>query len=549
MITNEIYKKICKNNIDRLLSLYDLEPFSDTYGYGDREYWGWKSRDYVNASTQGGALALAILLKIGCFKNYETKIVDIINSIIEAVDRIMYKNNSVDEILPYENCFCVSATLCLDILYTMEFIEDHLLVEHRTKYLAICKALISFFSNNIETHGIISNHLASAVAAIYKYSSITKDTSFNDCADKMLDKIITNQSEEGWYMEYEGADLGYQTLCTYYLAIAYKNTNNYELLNSLNKSIDFLAYFIHPDGSLGGEYGSRNTQIYYPAGFEILANDNSKANKIARFMRNSINNKSVITINAVDSGNFVPYINNYLMAFVFSQKNTSSNEYINLPFEEEVFTRGFNHSGLIVVNKASYYAVISTYKGGTIKVFDKTQNTLILDDCGYIGKIKNNRFTSQIIDSKVQYKYDNNKLKLSKQFNKVSQNLPSPLKFIILRLMNVSIMRMKYFNKLIKNMLVKLLITYKAKIPIDMERHISFEDKTIRIKDKLTNNTGKSIEWISYGKKFTCTHMASSKYYNKHYLLENKFYCDIDIERFNRDKYYELENIINIEGK
>ena len=36
---------------------------------------------------------------------------------------------------------------------------------------------------------------------------------------------------------------------------------------NLHKMIEFLSYFIHPNGSVGGEYGSRSTTFFVPYGF------------------------------------------------------------------------------------------------------------------------------------------------------------------------------------------------------------------------------------------------------------------------------------------
>ena len=40
---------------------------------------------------------------------------------------------------------------------------------------------------------------------------------------------------------------------------------------ALEKAIRFAAHFVHPDGSFGGEYTSRNTYNFFPHGFEIAA--------------------------------------------------------------------------------------------------------------------------------------------------------------------------------------------------------------------------------------------------------------------------------------
>ncbi len=68
--------------------------------------------------------------------------------------------------------------------------------------------------------------------------ALTRDQEF-------LDIIYANQSEEGWYKEYEGADPGYQTLCTHYLFCIYDITKDIKLLSSLEKSAEYLKYFVH----------------------------------------------------------------------------------------------------------------------------------------------------------------------------------------------------------------------------------------------------------------------------------------------------------------
>ena len=56
-------------------------------------------------------------------------------------------------------------------------------------------------------------------------------------------------------------------------------------IDPLVKAVEFAWYFMHPDGSYGGEYGSRNTYHFYPHGFELMAPHTEKAGQIAdRFL-------------------------------------------------------------------------------------------------------------------------------------------------------------------------------------------------------------------------------------------------------------------------
>ena len=49
----------------------------------------------------------------------------------------------------------------------------------------------------------------------------------------------------------------------------------------LRPAVEFAWHFMHPDGSYGGEYGSRNTYHFYPHGFEVMAAHEPKAGQIA----------------------------------------------------------------------------------------------------------------------------------------------------------------------------------------------------------------------------------------------------------------------------
>ena len=48
------------------------------------------------------------------------------------------------------------------------------------------------------------------------------------------------------------------------------------------RAVEYAQYFMHPDGSYAGEYGSRNTYHFYPHGFEVLAPHSKTAARIAQ---------------------------------------------------------------------------------------------------------------------------------------------------------------------------------------------------------------------------------------------------------------------------
>ncbi len=133
--------------------------------------------------------------------------------------------------------------------------------------------LRSTSDDNDETHAFISNHLATGAAALDRWSVLTNCEASRRASTSLIDRILSRQHSEGWYVEYQGFDAGYQSLATYYLADIATRSRVPGLGESLERSVEFVSHCVHPDGSFGGYYGSRNTRFYVPGGFHLLASD------------------------------------------------------------------------------------------------------------------------------------------------------------------------------------------------------------------------------------------------------------------------------------
>ena len=502
-----IYKDILKDNINKLLSLYNSDKFSNTYGYGDREFWGWKTKDFINATLQGGIHSLAIALKLNlCGDREKEYILEVIDSAILAIEKIKAKNGSIVEAYPMENSFCVTALVAFDILSSIRYLEDSLTDTQKDRYFEIIKPLINFITLNGEEHAIISNHLATGVLAITLWNYLTNDT--NDRDKELLKIIYDNQSKEGWYLEYEGADQGYQTLCTYYLFCTYEITKDKELLESLRKSAKFLVNFIHPDGTIGGLYGSRNTEVFYPAGIVGLSNEIKEFAMIAKYLEPK---QQHILPQNIDIGNYIPLLNSYAIASIVYEKNSNIiDKSREEPFYNSIGDINFQDAGIYLYANKNYFAILNYKKGGTLKVFDKNSGKIDLEDGGLFGELESGiKFSTQQFDDTICFK-DNT---IKSRFYKINESTPSPLTFIILRVLSLSIFKSVYLGNLFKKFIVNMLMTGKNTIDGQVVRNFSFNDDKIVVieKIKMLNNC-KSIKHIGKSKAI---HMASSGYFLK----------------------------------
>jgi len=503
-----LYRNILENNLPRLFNLYNLDPCSSTRGYGDRLYWGWKISDFANGTMQGGIHALSIAMKLGLIGNREFALA-VINSAVTAIPEIRAKNGSLVEAYPNEHSFCVTALVAFDVLSAIRHLGSDISPHRKDEYIDIVRPLISFIIEHDEKHAIISNHLATAAAAIALWNEITGERCGR--GEELLDIIYSHQSQEGWYREYEGADPGYQTLCTYYLSCAYEVTQDHRLLESLKRSGAFLKHFVHPDGTIGGLYGSRNTEVYYPGGMVALAPTSDDFAILANMLHNGVVKDRHIFPQDIDMGNFIPLVNTYAVAALHYEKNRDLIEGAPLPAPcEGTFTRTFGHAGIYIHSTKRYYAIVNYKKGGTLKVFDKATGMLDTEEGGIFGRLaKGERFSSQHFDGQITF----NNCTIEAHFYTNNESYPTPFAHIMLRLLSLTLFRSLVLGNVFKKYIVKFLMTGKNKIDGRALLRFEFLNDKIIIHKNITKPRG----CRSIGHYGTCKaiHMASSGYYLK----------------------------------
>ena len=265
--------------LPRLLALFDRDPTSPCYGLGDRLYWGWKLIDYPNATHQGAVNGLARLLAANLLPPWlsHRSILERIDSAIAAAGRLVAGDGSLVEAFPKESSFCVTALIAYDILSAAESLRGIVDEGRITAWRSTAAPMIDFLIRNDEHHAIISNHLATAAAALTRAAAAHGHPGAESRAKVFLDRILRHQSPEGWFCEYGAADPGYETLGLCYLADIHCRRPDLRLEDALRRCLGFLVHAAHPDGSFGGHYGSRNTRFVVPGGtFKLSSSGNSE---------------------------------------------------------------------------------------------------------------------------------------------------------------------------------------------------------------------------------------------------------------------------------
>lgn len=511
----EPYLSLALAQLPRLLSTGDREALSPTYGCFDRSFWAWKFTDFAGARFQEAAYAIA-----HCYRapgsgmlHRHPKALEWTRACMMFWRSLQHRDGSFDEAYPFEHSLAATAFTAFYVGEAFSIVADELSSSERGELRRAFARAGHWLTRNDEYHGVLSNHLAAAAAALAVIERITEDHRYGNRAQHFLRRIYERQSPEGWYEEYGGADPGYQTHATFYLARMWQATYDRTLLDSLKRSVAFLQHFIHPNGTLGGEYGSRNTEFYFPAGFEILADAVPTASAVAEFMRPAVAQATPAGLTVMDRYNLLPMLNNYLFAAANRAACTAPKVPAPLPcqLEGEWY---FPDAGLLVRSAASYFAVVGLSKGGVIKIFDRQRRALVASDCGYwIDLANGRRGSNQSLVRPSKYSIRGDTVEVEAPFAEVNQRIMSPWLFLTFRAFSLTLGRVRLAAYWVKNFLVHVLVRRRRNVPLTLRRTVAFEPNRIIVSDVLTNPLRLNVAGISAGDKFATIHMGSARYF------------------------------------
>lgn len=496
----------------RLLSRMDREAPSKTYGAFDRTYWSWKFTDFAGSRFQEALYALTWFYTTPFAGNTYDGNEHVREWIIGGFkywQSLQHGDGSFDEAYPYERSLAATAFTSFYLGEAFFRLKDYLSSEEQNFIYETISKAGDWLCKNDEHHGVLSNHLAAAAAALEIISRITNEKRFSERAKHFINRILSCQSSEGWYEEYGGADFGYQTHGIFYLARYWQLTQDAFLLESLKKSVKFISHFIHPNGTLGGEYGSRNTSFYFPAGFEILSQHCPEAAAIAAFMRSSVASQNAAGLAMMDAYNFCPLLNNYLFAYDAAVSELKS---IPLPFNSPGH-HVFPKAGLVVHITDNYQAIFAPSKGGALKIYDLKSKRLALSDCGYWSRNDNHVVSSQSFSLENSVEYLADSVSVKADFVRMNQKIMSPFLFLGFRGFMITIGRQKNIALFIKNLLVKALVKKRMTVDIILEREVSFSSSSVTIKDHISHGNNIKNPVFHLDSKFSTIHMGSARYY------------------------------------
>jgi len=522
---DSVYLREALPQIPRLLSALDREPHSVSHGSFDRVHWAWKLRDFPLNMAQAAACPLALLWRHPfpgnpCYAS--APVYEWVVAALQCICLRQHRNGSFDSVGPFTQDHGVTLAMVYTLTETLRILDADAPATLREAVAAVVRRGCEFARRSDEDYAFISNHRALFALAFLNAAALLEHAAYRQQAEEILDEILVAQSPDGWYREYDGPDPGYESLGIGYLATCWRRTGAARLLESLRRSVEFYAHCVHPDGSVGGVYGSRHTQLYFPAGFETLRAEIPLAGSVAGFLRARLERQNVVTPAVSDAENLPSLMHAYLQASLLKASlaakathDPADPEGRALPCETLEGMRHFPAAAITVVGRARYYAVTSAAKGGVCRIFDKQRGSVAYEDAGYMVRAGGRRWTSQRIGlGRRTESAQPDEVSCATTLALYRQELPSALRFMLLRVLNLTVFRNPAAGRWIRRWIVARLITDVHPGPLRLQRSMIFAPADIVIRDRLELTAPITVEEVAVPRGLTAVHMGSAKYFH-----------------------------------
>ena len=532
-----LFLQYALSQIPVILTLQDRNPHSPTYGCFDRNFWHYKIIDFPSGMAQEFVFPLALAYHSDSPANpfYQKQALrQWIEAGIRYAANAGHRNGSCDDYFPHEcagGAAAFSLLACMESYQLMNFADQPMLDFFRTR--------TNWLAGHHES-GRLSNHQALIALCLERAGQLLKTNEWEEERKQRLEKVLSWQDEEGWFYEYEGCDTGYLTLTLGCLAQCYRHRPDERILSSLRKGIAFLQDFIHPDGSFGGEYTSRNTYNYFPHGFELIGSSIPEAL--------TLNDRFLV---GLKHGKIPAYgddhiIGHHTWSYLLAWKHFNRERPHPCPFPDKD-RKCYKNAGLLIDRKNDISLYIALNKGGVFKLFYK--DTLVCSDTQFslvigTGNKKANAVAHLV--GKYDVDIDADRIAISGTFGWAKQKQMTPLNLMILRLIMYGGGR--FFPDLVRKLLQKLLITGKQEAPFTFIRQFQRLDGKWQVSDTISAASWKQVQAAGLGGHQTSIYVVMSRTYQPGQLVPWND-CTAAIRNLKDGENFHIERTIPSEQK
>lgn len=332
----------------------------------------------------------------------------------------------------------------------------------------------------------VQNQMIASMNALYFCSKVLKDPNLIENYKSRKKEVLQKQDEEGWFLEYNGADIGYSFIALDLFATFLSNNEDEEIINAALKLIKFIVRFIHPDGSIGGIYGSRCTAHVMPFGISFFSKyHNPETMYLSAWYKDHSEMGTIIDPLQIDDKYFSYfYFNSYMQNSALNQLYVDKNIKNTMKFDPiEVF----NNAGLIRYQKSNTLGFLNWKKNGVCAIYHGRK--LIYSDTGYLFKLSSGiSGATQFLDDNAEVVLNEKEtcfeIKIKGISGEVDYDLPLVKWIIFFKIFCKTILRFDSISYWFNNYIKTLRVKNKKPVLVQLKRIFKFSYNKIIIEDK-----------------------------------------------------------------
>ncbi|MBE9043268.1 hypothetical protein IQ255_02385 [Pleurocapsales cyanobacterium LEGE 10410] len=500
MSNRNLFAREALAQIPKILTLLDRNPHSPTYGCFDRTFWQYKVIDFPAGMSQEFVYPLTLAYHCDLPGNifYQQPMIrEWVGAGINYAYVSSHANGSCDDYFPYERAAGAAAFSLLACLESTNLMG----LEHSEEILDFFRRRADWLATHQES-GRLTNHQALIVLCLELVGRLLKVDRWKTNQQERLEQVLSWQNPEGWFVEYEGCDPGYHTLTISCLARLYELNPSDRLRRAIASAVKLAGEFVHPDGSYGGEYTSRNTYNFFPHGFELVGKWLPEALNINdRFLSGLANGLGACYADDRIIGH---HTWNYLLAW---------RDFVPVRPPIKPRTPGriyLRQGGILIDRRDNTELYLALNKGGVFKLFrdnklvvSDTQFSLLVED----GNKRKNAVGHLVDDYQIQLEAD--RMAIAGNLGWAKQKQMNPRNLIILRLVMLSFGR--FFPNLIRRILQAILIMGKQTAPFKFSRCLTWQNGHWQVADKLTAESWDNVIAVDLGCDRTSIYVVMSR--------------------------------------
>ena len=502
-------------------SMWNREPASSSFGSFDRQYWGWKYKDFSDATMQYGVrLAVEYASARGLIENLP----DFLGGYADYCASIQLADGSFNQCYPYER----TPGVIYDILSTLVYVRrSPYLLDAGARYKLdwVIERAVAFALRTDEKHGEVSNHLAHYAYELLQYAEFSGDDKVKAKAREYIDRFLDAfEPDEGWFLEYNGPDPGYQSRCLRYLVKIADISADEELWSTVRLAAGFINEMLMPDGSIHPMLGCRSTALLYPSAFERLACVDASWRGLAARVREGWRNRKVPMPSEIDYGNAIRLADDALDAHNHLAGDNGIGVSNSDDLAESSGDRDFPKAGIHIRRLPDRAVFVASRLGGVIVAYSRNADSnwrLAYEDSGYLIKREGASWLTRMPGASMAVSVTKDRITVKAVFSRSLHDEVTPFRLIVLRILNLTLLRSQWIGDIFRKLVVnRLMNNGKAVEPLSLTREVRFSATAIEIDDRFE---GRGVLTSADSEVFRCrrtigTHMASSRYFQEEEL-------------------------------